>query len=119
MSTPGGVEYGGNGTQTSEVWDVGVPTHWSGAGNGGTGGDRGLYRPLSEHGCAIHCDPSYHGLVFGGGAESRNLPIWVMVGSARPGYYEDKGRTGIHGGGGGGNAGWVNCRWGERESRSG
>ena len=46
-----------------------VPTHWDGSGNGGTGGDRVIYRPLPEYGSTINCDSSYHGLVPGGGAD--------------------------------------------------
>ena len=36
---------GGHGTQTSTGWYIGVYTHWGGAVNGGTGGDRGVYQP--------------------------------------------------------------------------
>ena len=92
ISPPGGTADGGHGPQTSARLYVGVTTHWSGSGNGGTGGDRGIYRSPPEHGDTIHCDPSYHGIVFGGGAEARNAPIQVMVGTARPGYHGDQGR---------------------------
>ena len=37
VSPPGGTADGGHGPQTSDGWDVGVPTHRSGAGNGGIG----------------------------------------------------------------------------------
>ena len=72
---------------------MGVPTHCNGSGNGGTGGGRGKYLPPPEHVCAIHCNPSHHGVVFGSGAESGNAPIQAMVGTYRPGYH------GYHGGG--------------------
>ena len=70
-----------------------VPNHWGGAGNGGTGGDRGIYHPPLEQGLTIYCDLSYHGLVSGDGAESGNAPIQAMVGASRPGYPGDKGRA--------------------------
>ena len=69
---------------------MGVPTHWSGVGKGGTGGYWGIYRPPLEYGCAIHCDPSYYGLVFGSRAEAGNVPIQAMVGTARPEYHGDQ-----------------------------
>ena len=93
---------GGHGPQTSAGRDVGVPTHWSGADNGGTGKYWGIYLPLPEHGCAIRYDPSYRGLVFGGGAENGNAPIQAMVGTARPVYHGDQGGPGSRRGGGGG-----------------
>ena len=68
VSPPGGAADGGHGPQTSAGWDMGVPTHWGGASNGGTGVNRVIYRPLPEHGREIYCDPSYHGLVSGGRA---------------------------------------------------
>ena len=34
---PGGMEDGGHGIQTPTGWDMGVPTHWDGSGNGGVG----------------------------------------------------------------------------------
>ena len=43
-----------HGPQTSVRWDIGVPTHWGGAGNGGTGGDWGIYNPPPENGHTIH-----------------------------------------------------------------
>ena len=64
----GVMEDGGHGPQTSSGRDMGVPTHWSGAGNGDNEVDWGIYRPPPEHGRAIHCDPYYNGLVFGGRA---------------------------------------------------
>ena len=67
---------------------------------GGTRGDQGLYRLPSEHSHTINCNPSYHGLVFGSGAESGNAPIQGMVGASRPGYHGKKGGTYSHGGGG-------------------
>ena len=82
VSSPGGASDGGNGNQTLAGRDVGIPTHWSGAVNGGTGGDRGIYLPPPEHGRAIQCEPSYHGIVFGGRSEAGNAPIQVMVGAA-------------------------------------
>ena len=74
----GGAADGWHGNQTSEGWDVGVPTHWGRAGNAGTGVDKVLYCLLPEHCHAIHCDTNNHGIVFGGGAESKNAPIQVM-----------------------------------------
>ena len=44
----------------SSVRYVGVPTHWGSTGNGGTGGDWGVYLPPPEHFCAVHFYPSYH-----------------------------------------------------------
>ena len=32
--TPDGMEDGGYALQTSMGWDIGVPTHWGGSGNG-------------------------------------------------------------------------------------
>ena len=55
----------------------------------------------------MHCDPSYHGLVFGGRAESGNAPIQAMVGASHPGYHEDKDRAGSCGGGGGDRGGRI------------
>ena len=78
-----------------------VPTHWIGAVNDWTGGYLGIYYLYLEHSCAINFDPSYHGLVFGGGAEAGNDPIQAMVGAAQPGYHEGQGRAGSHRGGGG------------------
>ena len=40
---PSGAVDGVNGTQKSEGWDIGIYTHWDGAGNGGAGGDWGVY----------------------------------------------------------------------------
>ena len=100
VSPPGGAEDGGHGTQKLTGWDMGVPTHWDGDGNGGTGGDWGVYLPLPENGCTTHCDSYYHGLVFSSRAESRNAPIQAMVGSARPGYPGDTGGTCSSRGGG-------------------
>ena len=97
---------------------MGVPTHWSGAGNGGTGGDRGIYHPPPEDGCAINCKPSYHGIVFGGGAEFGNAPIKEMMGTDRPVYNGYQGgagsRIGEEGYGGGGDRSRR-----ERDSRGG
>ena len=39
FSPLGGMANVGHGTQTSAKGDVDVPIHWSGAGNGGNGGD--------------------------------------------------------------------------------
>ena len=33
---PGGMSDDGHGPQKSTGWDMGVPTHWDGAGNGGS-----------------------------------------------------------------------------------
>ena len=81
----------GHGPQMSAGWDVGVPIHWGGAGKCGTGGDWGIHCSPLENGCAIHDNPSYHGLVVGFGAEAGNAPIQVMVGESRPVYHGDKG----------------------------
>ena len=70
---------------------MGVPTHWSGAVNSGTGVDRGIYFLSPKNVRAIHCDQSYHGLVFSVGADARNALIQEIVGTARPGYHEDQG----------------------------
>ena len=91
VSTPGGVADGRLGPQTSMGSDMGVYTPWGVPNNGGTVGNQGVYFPPPEHGCKIHCDLSYHGLVSVGRAEARNAPIQVMVGSARLGYPVDKG----------------------------
>ena len=66
VSLTSGTADGGHGPQMSAGRYMGVPTHWGGVGNGVTGGYRGIYRPPPERGRAIHCDPSYHGLLFGG-----------------------------------------------------
>ena len=105
VSPPCGTAGGGHGPQTSAGREVSVHTHWGGAGNGGTGGDWGIYCPPPEHGRTIHCYSYYHGLVFGGGAEDGNAPIQAMVGSAHPGYHGDKGRAVRHRGWGGGEGG--------------
>ena len=97
---------------------MGIPTRWGGTGNGGTGVDWGIYFPPSEHGCTIHCDPSYHVNVFGRGEESGNAPIQAMVGAARPGYPGYQGGACIHGGGGR-RQGRKNYRHRERDSRAG
>ena len=99
VSPQGGTENGGHDPQTSTIWDMGVPTHWGGTGNGGTGGDWGIYRLPPEHSRTINCESSYHGLVSGGGAEAGNAPTQEMVGADRPGYTGDKGRECRTGGG--------------------
>ena len=43
--TPIGTADGGHGPHTSAGRVVDVPTHWGGSVNGGTGVDRGIYRP--------------------------------------------------------------------------
>ena len=86
---PGGTVDGGHETQTSTGGDMGVPTHWGGAGNGGAGQDGGVYRPPPEHSRTIHYDSSYHGLVSGGRAEARTATIKAMVGEACSGYPRD------------------------------
>ena len=73
---------------------MGVTTHWGGYGNGGTGGDRGIYFLPPEHGHIGHCDPYYHGLVFDGRADAGNVTIQAMVGADHPGYNEDQGGAG-------------------------
>ena len=118
VSPTGGTADGGHGTQTSAGQYVGVPNHWSGAGNGGTGGDRGIFCPPPEHRRAIHCDPSYHGLVSSDRAEYGNAPIQAMVGTSRPGYHGDQGGADICGGTGGDGGGENRSRR-ERESRVG
>ena len=90
---PGGAEDGGKGPQTSTGLDMGVYTHWGGAGNGMAEGYWGVYRLPPENGCTVHYEYSYHGLVSGGGAEAGTVPIHAMVGSARYGYPGDKGGT--------------------------
>ena len=75
VSPPGGMADGGHGTQTAVIRDVGVTIHWSGAGNGGIGGDQDIYRPQPDHGRVIYCNPSYHGLLLVGGADAWNGPI--------------------------------------------
>ena len=101
FSPPGGMADGWHGPQMPAGRDVGVPIHWSSAENDGTGGDRGIYLPPPEHGCTINFDLSYHGLMFGGVAESGNAPLQEMVGTSCSGYHEDQDRTCIHRGEGG------------------
>ena len=79
VSPLGGAADGGHGLQMSARWDMGVTTHWGGAGNGGTGGYWGIYCPPPEHGRAINCDSSYHGIVSEGGGEAGNAPIQAMA----------------------------------------
>ena len=71
-----------HGLQMSSGKGAGVPTHWSGAGNGGIGGYQVIYSPSPEHGCAINCNPSYHGFLFVGRADTSNVPIQAMVETA-------------------------------------
>ena len=113
---PGSAADGRQGAQTSTGWDMGVYTHWGGAGIGGAGGDWGVYHPPLEQSCTVHCNLSYHGLMSGGGAESGNTHIHAMVASARSGY--------PGGEGGECNSGWGEVRrgqknWREREIRVG
>ena len=84
VSPPGSAADGGHIPQMSVGRDVGVPTHWVGTGNGVIGGDWGVYCLPPKHICTIHCDPSYHGLVFGSGEEAGNAPIQTMVVAACP-----------------------------------
>ena len=70
---------------------MGVHTHWGGSDNGRTRGDRGKYRPPPQHGCAIHCNLYYHGILSVIRAEAGNAPIDARVGAARPVYTGDKG----------------------------
>ena len=79
---------------------MGVYTHRGGAGNGGAGGDRGVYHPPPEQGCTVHCNSSYHGLLSGGGAEVGTAPIQAMVGAARSEYPGDNGGRATAKGGG-------------------
>ena len=81
---------------------------WVCAGNGVAGGYWCLYCPLPEHGCTVHCDFSYNGLVSGGGAEAGTAPIQAMVVESRSVYPGDRDRAGSRGvrvGGGGGRLG--------------
>ena len=85
FSPPVGEGDDGNGPQMSTAWDMGVYTHQDGAENGGAGGDRGVYCLMLEHGRTVHCDLSYHRILYGGRAELRTTPIQAMVGAARSG----------------------------------
>ena len=49
FSPPVGMDNDRHGNQTSMGWDMGLPTHWSGADNGGAGRDQGVYRLPPEH----------------------------------------------------------------------
>ena len=89
VSTPGGTADVGHGPQTPDGQDLGVPIYWISAGSGWIGVDLVIYCPPPDHGSAIHCDLSYHGLVFGGGADSGNAPIQVVVVTAVLGYHGD------------------------------
>ena len=80
---------------------MGVTTDWSGSGNGGPGGDWGIYLPPPEDIRSIHFELSYHVILFGVRTESGNAPIQAMVGAACPGYNGDKGGAGSHVGRGG------------------
>ena len=82
-----------------------VPTNWSGAGNGETGGYWGIYHQTLDHGHTVHFNPSYHGLVFDGGVEYGNAPIQAMVGAACHGYNIGEGIHVGDGGDGGGRIG--------------
>ena len=103
MSPLGGTEDGRHGPQTSARRDVGVPTDWGCAANGGPGGDRG-------------CDSSYHGIVSGSGAEAGNVLIQAVVGETCPGYTGDKGGARVSGGRVRG--GREKRRWRERDKES-
>ena len=61
--------------QTSAQHYMGVTTHLGGSGNGGIGGYQGINRLPPEQGYTIYCDPSYHGIVFGGEVDAGNAPI--------------------------------------------
>ena len=50
----GSMADGGHGTQTSTVWDTGVPTHWGGTCNIGDVLDQGIYCPPPENVHTIH-----------------------------------------------------------------
>ena len=70
---------------------MGLYNYWGGSGNGGAGGDRGVYLPPTEHGSTVHCDSSYYGIVSGGGGEAGTMPIQAMVGADCSVYPGDKG----------------------------
>ena len=93
----------GHGPRTPIERDMGISTHWGGAGDGGTRRDRGVYRPPPEYDRTIHCDSSYCGLVSGGGAEAGYAALVEMVGSARSRY--PRGKSGACGSGDGGRYG--------------
>ena len=59
----------------------------------------GIYCLPPEHGRTVHLDSSYHGLVYGGGAEFGTVTIQAMVGAARYGYPRNNGGVCISGGG--------------------
>ena len=85
---------------------MGISTHWVGAGDGGTGRDWGVYLLPKEHSHTIHCGSSYHGLVSGSRAETKDAALAEMVGSYHYIYSKDKsgacgsGYGGIDGDGG-------------------
>ena len=79
----------------SDGQDLGVPARWNSDGSGWTGVDQGIYLPQPEHSYVIKFDPSYCGILFGGGVESENAPIQAMVTTARPGYHRYQGGAGI------------------------
>ena len=68
---------------------MGICIHWGGTGNGGSGGDWGVYCPPSEHGLIVHFDSSCHGLVSGGRVEDGNAPLHAIVGESHSVYPED------------------------------
>ena len=86
----GGTSDDGHGPQKSTGWDMGVLTHWGGAGNGGSGQYQGVYLPPPEHGRTVHCNSYYHVLVSGGGAEAGTTYIQAMVGAPHSRYPGDK-----------------------------
>ena len=99
-----------HGTQTSTVWAMGVPTHFPGGGNSGAGLDRGVYRPPPEHGCTIHCNSSYHDLMYSGKAEYVTETIKSIVGASPSGYPSYKSGTCSSGGGRGYGGGGIGGR---------
>ena len=58
----------------------------------------------------MHCNFSYHGLVSGGGSDSRNTTIAEMVGAYRSRYPRDKSEARSIGDGGGDGDGGIGGR---------
>ena len=108
LPPPGGPADGEHGPQTPIEREMDISDHWGGAGDSGTIRDQGLNRPPLEHIRTIHCDSSYHGLMFVGGSEAGDVALVEIVGASCSRYpMDESGARGSRDGGrdGGGGVG--------------